>query len=538
MKSVSQRGEKKVFDIVVVGTGLAGLTFCLELIKHRPQAKIALISKQALSDSNSYWAQGGVATVSLPDDSLEQHAIDTCAAGDGLVNQAVVDEILSHASPYIEFLQDEGVVFDQNEKGDPDLTQEGGHAFRRIFRAGDQTGRAIIEALILRIKAEKNIHIFESHMVVNLLVAKKKWLSRLSGEVSGLYALNTQTGLIDVYLAKVIVLAAGGAGKTYRYTTNPDTATGDGVAMAYRAGARVSNMEFYQFHPTLLYHREFRNFLISEAVRGEGAYLRRPETGERFMQHYAPEKMELATRDIVARAMFTEIENSTYKYLHLDITHKPKAFLKKHFPNIFQTLMDLGIDMSQDMVPIVPGAHYMCGGVLADTSGKTDKERLYAIGEIACTGFHGANRLASNSLLEAGVTARKAAQDCIRWLDEPYTFQDKSVDWDSEGVTDLRRASQIRAHWRGLRGEMTSYAGIVRTEAGLKDLHQLILTRQQMVEEYYWKHVITKDLLELRNIILVAELIVRSALQRSESRGGHFREDYPEKDSVVKETIF
>lgn len=527
MKAVSQRGDKKLFDVVVVGSGLAGLTFCLELIKYRPATRIALISKQALIDSNSYYAQGGIAAAASKDDSVAQHAVDTFAASDGLADKSAVNAILSEALPYIGFLEAQGVAFDQNEKGEPDLTKEGGHGKRRIFHSGDHTGKTVIEALAVKVRQQKNIHVFECHMAVSLLVHEKKHVPGEYGDISGLHVLNIKNGLIDTFLAEVTVLATGGAGKTYRYTTNPDMATGDGVAMAHRIGVRVENMEFYQFHPTLLYHPDYRNFLISEAIRGEGAYLRLPETGERFMKRYAPEKMELATRDVVARAVFTEIENGSYNYVYLDITHQSKSFLQKHFPSIYTTLLSLGIDISQDLIPVVPAAHYMCGGILADVYGRTDRNRLYAIGEVAFTGLHGANRLASNSLLEAGVMAKKAAQDCIKWLDQPLNRKEMSLEWDSEGVTDLRRASQINAHWRGLRGEMMSYAGIVRTEAGLKDLLQLILTRRQMIEEYYWKHVVTQDLLELRNIILVAELIVRAALRRRESRGGHYREDYP-----------
>ncbi|MDF3054151.1 MAG: L-aspartate oxidase [Gammaproteobacteria bacterium] len=533
MNSLSQRGDRKSFDVVVIGSGLAGLTFCLTLIARRPHTRIALVSKQALSDSNSYWAQGGIAAAAGVDDSVQQHLVDTLAAGDGLVSPLAAKAILSQSLSYIAFLQQQGVVFDQNDQSLPDLAKEGGHSKRRIFHAGDHTGRAMIDALIPHIQQQSNIYLFESHMAVKLLRQK----DRPSEDISGVYVLDTKSGLIDTFLCNVVVLATGGAGKTYRYTTNPDIATGDGVAMAYRAGVPISNMEFYQFHPTLLYQRNYPNFLISEAIRGEGAYLRLPETGERFMRRYAPKQMELATRDIVARAIFTETEHSNDQYVYLDITHKSKAFLKQHFPTINDTLMRLGIDMSQDMIPVVPAAHYMCGGVLTDISGRTQANRLYAIGEVACTGLHGANRLASNSLLEAGVMATNAAEDCLVWLDQPLSHEQMSAGWDSGGVTDLRRASQINAHWRGLRGEMTSYAGIVRTEAGLKDLHQLILLRQQMVEEYYWQHVVTQDLLELRNIILVAELIVRSALQRCESRGGHYREDYPNKADNTKRTL-
>jgi len=334
-----------------------------------------------------------------------------------------------------------------------------------------------------------------------------------------------------------VVLATGGAGKVYRYTSNPSVATGDGVAMAYRAGARVGGLEFYQFHPTLLYHPKINNFLISEALRGEGAYLRLPDTGERFMQRYAPEKMELATRDVVARAIFCEIEQSHHDYVCLDIRHKDPEFLKERFPMIYRTLLDVGIDISRDQIPVVPAAHYMGGGILSDIHGTTDLKRLFAIGETAYTGLHGANRLASNSLLEGVVMGRHAAQNCCPALESPTQLTKIVKEWDSAGVVDLRRASQLNVHWRGLRGEMSSYAGIIRTEAGLRDQLNLVLARRAMIEDYYWKYSITRDLIELRNIILIAELIVRSALNRRESRGGHYREDFASKSQDIPETV-
>lgn len=524
--SISQRGQRAFFDVLVLGSGLAGLNFCLALSRLRPKVRIALISKTQLLESNSYYAQGGIAAVADPPDSLEQHKKDTLAAGAGLNHPEALEAILSAAPSLVRDLMQQGVPFDQGADGKPDLAQEGGHSARRIFHCGDQTGRAIIETLAMQIHNFPNIQVFEGHHAVNLLLKIQKNRPGMQSEVVGAYVLEVETGKIHSFFAPVVVLATGGAGKTYRYTTNPDVATGDGIAMAYRVGARVSHMEFYQFHPTLLYHRQCRNFLISEAVRGEGAYLRLPATGERFMQRYAPKAAELATRDVVARAIFTEIERSAYHYVYLDITHRSRAFLERRFPNIYQTLAEHGIDMSQDPIPVVPAAHYLCGGILANPQGNTDLRRLYAIGEVAFTGLHGANRLASNSLVEAGVMAQLAAQDCLSWLDMPIASTELPPDWNSQGVTDLRRASQINTHWRGLRGEMTSYAGIVRTEDGLKDLLNLIATRRQMIEEYYWKHVISCDLLELRNIILVAELIVQAALHRRNSCGGHYREDY------------
>jgi L-aspartate oxidase len=371
------------------------------------------------------------------------------------------------------------------------------------------------------------VTVFEKHIAINLMTQNKPHQPGQFAEVVGVYALAETTGSIHTFLANAIVIATGGAGKVYRYTSNPSMATGDGVAMAYRAGARVNGLEFYQFHPTLFYHPEMNNFLISEALRGEGAYLRLPKTGERFMQRYAPDTMELTTRDLLARAIFCEIEQNNEGYVYLDVRHQDKAFLAQRFPMIYRTLTQIGLDLSRDMIPVVPAAHYMGGGVLTDIDGRTDLKRLYAIGETAFTGFHGANRLASNSLLEGVVMGRNAAQASLATIASATDCPSDAIrDWDSTCVVDSRRASQINVHWRGLRGEMSSYAGIVRTEAGLRDQLKLVLARREMIEGYYWKYSITRDLIELRNIILIAELIVRSALARRESCGGHYREDF------------
>lgn len=520
----SQRGETKDFDVIVFGGGLSGLSFCLELTKLKPTARIALISKSSIQESNSYYAQGGIASVSHSEDSFDQHINDTLKAGAFENNKEATDSIIQAGPNTIESLKGYGVAFDMETPQKPHLCREGGHSQRRILHVGDQTGKAIVTTLLKKTQDCPNITFFEFHTGVNLLV-KNPQTSNALKEIVGAYVLEEKTGLIHTFFSKVVILATGGAGKTYRYTTNPDVATGDGVAMAYRAGARIENMEFYQFHPTLLYHQECSNFLISEAMRGEGAYLRSVDNEERFMRRYAPEKMELATRDIVARAIFTEIERSAHKYVYLDVRHQNKADLQKRFPNIYQTLLNLKIDISQDMIPVVPAAHYMCGGIVADVNGQTDLHRLFAIGEVAFTGLHGANRLASNSLLEAFVVGKNAARHTLSHLEEKIAVLPNSFHWDSESVIDLRRASQINAHWRGLRGEMTSYAGIIRTETGLRDLLQLITTRKQMIEEYYWRYSITRDLVELRNIICVAELIVRGALARNKSCGVHYRED-------------
>lgn len=534
---LSQQGRTYEFDVLVIGTGLAGLQYCLQLLSLQPRLKIALISKAEAIESNSRYAQGGIAAVSLAEDSLESHVSDTLLAGDGLCYQPAVEFIIRQGPETIRQLSQYSVQFKQEQNGEFNLAQEGGHSHRRIYNCGDQTGLSVTQTMSLLAQQHEQIHFFEHHVAVNLITHYHPHRTDIQGEVLGAYILDCQRNLIHTFLANSVILATGGAGKTYRYTTNPMVATGDGVAMAYRAGARVGNMEFYQFHPTLLHHHSLNNFLISEAVRGEGAILKNAETGERFMKNYAPEHMELATRDVVARAIFSEIERSQMGYVYLDITHQPKSFLQKRFPQIYTTLLSIGIDMSQDMIPVVPAAHYQCGGVLTDIDGRTDLKRLYAIGEVAFTGLHGANRLASNSLLEALVMGANAARCTLKDISSPGKFTDPIANWSSPGEVNTRRASQINAQWRGLRGEMTSYAGIVRTEAGLQDLLQLIMKRKKVIEEYYWKHSITRDFIELRNIILNAELIVRAALSRRESRGGHFREDYPNKKTQARESI-
>ncbi|KTD35934.1 L-aspartate oxidase [Legionella nautarum] len=535
--NLSQQGKALEFDVLVVGTGLAGLSYCLQLLKIQPALKIALISKAEMSECNSRYAQGGIAAAVLPEDSLESHIADTLQAGDGLCYEPAVEFIIRQGPQVIEELLSYSIHFTKLPDGEYSLAQEGGHSHRRIFNSSDHTGLTVTEALLKAVRQQPQIHIFEHHIAVNLITHYHPHRTDNQGEVLGAYILDCQRNRIDTFAAHCVILATGGAGKTYRYTTNPMIATGDGVAMAYRAGARIGNMEFYQFHPTVLHHHSLNNFLISEAVRGEGALLKNAETGERFMRRYAPEQLELATRDVVARSIFSEIEQSQSGFVYLDITHQSKSFLKKHFPQIYTTLLSIGIDMSQDLIPVVPAAHYQCGGVLTDVDGRTDLKRLYAIGEVAFTGLHGANRLASNSLLEALVMASNAARCSLKDIASPSKMIETIPNWSSPGEVNTRRASQINAHWRGLRSEMTSYAGIVRTEAGLQDLLQLIMKRKKIIEEYYWKHSITRDFIELRNIVLNAELIVRAALSRRESRGGHYREDFPYKNAQAQESI-
>lgn len=535
--SLSQQGQTYEFDVLVIGTGLAGLHYCMQLLNLQPQVKIALISKTCANECNSRYAQGGIAAVSMSEDSLESHMSDTLHSGDGLSYPPAVEGIIRDGPKAIQQLQGYPIHFTKHSDNDYSLAQEGGHSHRRIYNCGDQTGLTVINTLLDTTRQRSQIHFFEYHVAINLITHYHPHRTDNQGEVVGAYILDTEKNRIHMFLSRCVILATGGAGKTYRYTTNPVVATGDGVAMAYRAGARVGNMEFYQFHPTLLHHHSLNNFLISEAVRGEGALLKNADTKKRFMHHYAPEKLELATRDLVSRAIFNEMEQSENNFVYLDITHQPKAFLKKRFPQIYNTLLSIGIEMSQDMIPVVPAAHYQCGGVLTDLDGRTDLKRLYAIGEVAFTGLHGANRLASNSLLEAVVMASNAARCTLKDIAKPWKSLNSIHPWSSPGEVNARRASQINAHWRSLRGEMTSYAGIVRTEDGLRDLLQLIMKRRTIIDEYYWKHCITRDFIELRNIILNAELIVRAALSRRESRGGHFREDFPQKDSEARESI-
>ena len=535
--SFSQQGQTYEFDVIVIGSGLAGLHYCMELLKLHNNIKIALITKANLQDCNSYYAQGGIASCSIPEDSFESHINDTMLAGDGLSFKPAVDFIVRQGPQVIQQLRDYDITFRQTESGQDALAHEGGHSHRRIFNCGDTTGQTIIQHLLTTLSRQEQITIFEHHVAINLIKRTYPHKIEIINEVLGAYVLDSASQKIHTLISRCVVLATGGAGKTYRYTSNSMIATGDGVAMAYRAGARIGNMEFYQFHPTLLHHPTLNNFLISEAVRGEGALLLNADNNTRFMPNYAQEQGELATRDIVARAIFNEIEHSQKRFVYLDIRHKSQTFLRQRFPFIYNTLLSVGIDMSQDLIPVVPAAHYQCGGVLTDLDARTDLKRLYAIGEVAFTGLHGANRLASNSLLEAMAFANNAAHSTLKDICTPWKHMPNVPSWNSSVTINPRRASQINAHWRSLRGEMTSYAGIIRTEDGLSDLLQLIQHRHKLIEEYYWTHEITRDFIELRNIILNAELIVRSALARRESLGGHFREDFPQKNPNPQESI-
>jgi L-aspartate oxidase len=508
------------FDVLIVGSGLAGLSAALHLA---PTHRVAVLTKRALSDGASAWAQGGIAAVQAEGDSFDAHVEDTLVAGAGLCDPAATRFVVEHAPEAIGWLRALGVPFSE-EDGALHLTREGGHSQRRIVHATDATGAAVQQTLIEQVRRTANITLFEHHMLVDLITQPAPGLSR--PVCRGLYALDDATGEVQAFAAPHTLLATGGAGKVYLYTTNPDTATGDGIAAAWRAGCRVSNMEFIQFHPTCLYHPHAKSFLISEAVRGEGGLLKLPASagGARFMPRH-DERAELAPRDVVARAIDFEMKKHGLDCVHLDISHQPAAFLEAHFPNILARCAALGIDITRDPIPVVPAAHYTCGGVQTDLAGRTDVAGLYAIGETACTGLHGANRLASNSLVECMVFARAAADAIAR---APAGSPRAELPaWDASRVTDADEAVVISHNWDELRRFMWDYVGIVRTDKRLERASHRIALLQSEIEEFYANFHVTRDLLELRNLVQVAELIVRSAQARHESRGLHFSRDHP-----------
>ncbi len=525
------------FDVAIVGSGLAGLSVALHLAQTR---KVAIISKRALLDGASNWAQGGIAAVLDSGDSHSQHIDDTLVAGAGLCDEAATRFIVEHGREAIDWLISQGVPFTRDASAELGfhLTREGGHSQRRIIHAADATGHAVQVTLEQKIRSHPNISLFEHHCAIDLitsdkLVGKKKHPSsspsRPPAQCYGLYVLDEKNGKVMTFGADHTVLATGGAGKVYLYTTNPDTATGDGIAMAWRAGCRVSNMEFIQFHPTCLYHPYAKSFLITEAIRGEGGLLKLPPEagvagGNRFMPTH-DERAELAPRDVVARAIDFEMKKRGLDYVHLDISHQPPQFLKEHFPTIYARCLELGIDITKEPIPIVPAAHYTCGGVLTDMHGRTDLPGLYAVGETACTGLHGANRLASNSLLECLVLGRAAAHD----IEQQSTHATPALPvWDESRVTNADEEVVIAHNWDELRRFMWNYVGIVRTTKRLERAQHRIRLLKEEIDEYYTHFRITQDLLELRNLVDVASLIVESALSRHESRGLHFSRDYPE----------
>ena len=514
------------FDVLIVGSGLAGLSAALHLAAtHR----VAVITKRTMQDGSSAWAQGGIAAVLSDSDSFAAHIEDTLVAGAGLCDLASTRFVVENAPAAITWLRELGVPFTR-EGEQLHLTREGGHSARRIAHVTDATGAAVQETLIDVVRATPGITLFEHHTLVDVITSQKLGLA--GQRCLGLYALDEQTDEVITFRAPQTVLATGGAGKVYLYTTNPDTSTGDGIAAAWRAGCRVSNMEFIQFHPTSLYHPHAKSFLISEAVRGEGGQLKLPD-GTRFMPAHDP-RAELAPRDIVARAIDFEMKKHGLDCVYLDISHQSPAFLQEHFPNILARCAELGIDISKDPIPVVPSAHFTCGGILTDLAGRTDLPGLYAVGEAACTGLHGANRLASNSLLECMVFARAAAQAIAA---APRSLIPALPRWDDSRVQDADEAVVISHNWDELRRFMWDYVGIVRTNKRLERAAHRIRLLQAEIQEFYAHFHVTRDLLELRNLVQVADLIVRSAQMRRESRGLHYSRDYPSLAAPAAPTI-
>lgn len=516
------------FDIVIIGSGAAGLSAAL----HLPASlKIAILAKTPGEQHSSYWAQGGISAVLEPDDSIEQHSIDTIEAGAGLCDEAIVEFVATQGKDCIEWLANLGMPFSRDRQDVSSsgfhLTREGGHSRRRVVHAADATGKALQQTLEAHVAERENIRIFNQHIAIDLIHRKRQCI--------GLYAFNRRNQHVDVFRSQKVILATGGASKVYLYTSNPDGSTGDGIAIAWRAGCRVANMEFNQFHPTCLYHPEAKSFLISEALRGEGGQLLLPG-GERFMPRF-DERAELAPRDIVARAIDHEMKRLGIDCVYLDISHKSRAFIKSHFPTIYQRCLEFDIDITTQPIPVVPAAHYTCGGVMVDIEGRTDIENLYAVGEVACSGLHGANRMASNSLLECLVFSRATAENIANEI-EPFKALPMLERWDSSQVTDSDEDIVVAHNWDELRRFMWDYVGIVRTNKRLeRALHRAELLKSE-INEYYGNYKVSPDLLELRNLVVVADLIIRSALARKESRGLHFTLDYPAtNDAFLAPTI-
>jgi L-aspartate oxidase len=513
------------FDVVIVGSGLAGLSAALHLA---PTLRVAVITKRAMADGSSGWAQGGIAAVMDRSDSFESHVDDTLVAGAGLSDPAATRFVVEHAPESVGWLRQLGVPFTL-EHGDLHLTREGGHSARRIVHVTDATGAAVQQTLIEHVRRTPNIRIFEHHTLVDLITSRR--IGQLPQRCLGIYALDEQADEVVTFRAPETLLATGGAGKVYLYTTNPDTATGDGIAAAWRAGCRVTNMEFIQFHPTCLYHPLVKSFLITEAVRGEGGRLVLPD-GTRFMPQH-DQRAELAPRDIVARAIDYEMKKHGLDCVYLDISHQPAAFIREHFPNIHARCLELGIDITRQPIPVVPAAHYTCGGIHTDLAGRTDLPGLHAIGETAYTGLHGANRLASNSLVECMVFARAATRDVLATPRLPVPGLPA---WDESRVTDPDESVVISHNWDELRRFMWDYVGIVRTNKRLERAAHRIRLLQEEIQEFYANFHVSRDLLELRNLVTVADLIVRSAQSRRESRGLHYSRDYPQMAEEAKPT--
>jgi len=522
------------FDVLIIGSGLAGLSLALRTAEHK---KICLVSKRTINDSASNWAQGGIAAVLNDEDSIEAHIQDTLMAGAGLCDAAVTRKVVEHGKETVEWLIEQGVSFTrEHDDSGYHLTREGGHSHRRVIHAADATGHAVQTTLAQKVRQHPNITLLENHIAVDLITTHKVKVKEPellnSNACLGAYVLDNTTGKVITIGAQNTILATGGAGKVYLYTTNPDVSTGDGMAMAWRAGCRVANMEFIQFHPTCLFHPHAKSFLISEVVRGEGGILKLPD-GTRFMPEYDV-RAELAPRDVVARAIDFEMKKRGIDCVYLDISHRSLAFIQEHFPNIYRRCMELGIDISKTPIPVVPAVHFMCGGIMTDAIGRTAINTLYAIGETACTGLHGANRLASNSLLECLVFSQSAAEDILSQPEKPVPILPY---WDESRVTDADEEVLITHTWDELRRSMWNYVGIVRTDKRLsRALHRIHMLRNE-VHEFYSNFKISNDLIELRNLLQVAELIVRSAMERKESRGLHYSKDHPDTDNDPIPTV-
>lgn len=518
------------FDVLVIGSGAAGLSLALHVADH---ASVAVLSKNKLSSGSTSWAQGGIAAVLDDRDTKESHIEDTLNAGGGLCEYDAVKFVVDQGKEAINWLIENGADFTKESRedkqkaveGDYHLTKEGGHSFRRVIHSADATGKEVQISLEKKVKAHPNITLFENHMAVDLISNDRRNIK--TQKCVGAYILDTKKGKVEVFRAKSTVLATGGASRAYLYTSNPDGSTGDGIAMAWRMGCRVANMEFNQFHPTCLYHPEARTFLLTEALRGEGAYLRLPN-GERFMDRF-DERAELAPRDIVAHAIDHEMKRLGVECLYLDISHKDDEFIMEHFPTIYKRCLKLGFDLTKEPIPIVPAAHYTCGGVMADLKARTDVKNLYAIGEVAHTGLHGANRMASNSLLECLVFANAAGKDIVKLI-KKEKFSTTIKPWDESRVADSDEEVVVSHNWNELRHFMWDYVGIVRSTRRLQRAARRIEMLAGEIREYYGAFRITSDLLELRNLVTVSDLIVHSALQRTESRGLHHTLDFPDRD--------
>ena len=524
--TIHKRTAVQNFDVLIIGSGLAGQSAALRLAEH---CKVVLISKRSLEDSASGWAQGGIAAVLDSRDSIEAHVQDTLIAGAWLNDEPATRFVIKNGQRAIEWLIEQGVPFTKDESG-YHLTREGGHSARRVIHVADATGFSVQDTLTKKVRANPNITVLESHIAIDMITGEK--LGTGENRCFGAYVLDSSSGEVITIGASNTILATGGAGKVYLYTTNPDTSTGDGIAMAYRAGCRVSNMEFIQFHPTCLYHPQAKSFLISEAVRGEGGVLRLPD-GTRFMLEH-DERAELAPRDIVARAIDFEMKKRGLDCVFLDISHKGEDFIRTHFPNIHARCLELGIDITRDGIPVVPAAHYTCGGIVSDLRGRTDVSGLYVAGEASCTGLHGANRLASNSLLECLVFSEAAVNDILSKKTE--TLPTLPL-WDESRVTDADEEVVISHNWDELRRFMWDYVGIVRTTKRLKRAKHRIVLLTREIQEFYSKFRVSHDLIELRNLVTTADLIVRCAMLRKESRGLHFSRDYPETLKKAKNTV-